>query len=522
MINSSHRSPTLRIHDDEIIVDNFAGGGGASLGIEWALGRSPDIAVNHDPEAVVMHQANHPRTRHLCGDVWDVRPKDVCGERRVGLAWFSPDCTFHSKAKGGKPVDREKAEQSRGLAWVVNRWAREVKPRVIILENVEEFEKWGPLGDDGRPDKLRAGLTFRRWLGELRAAGYEVEMRQLRAHDYGAPTIRKRLFIIARSDGQPIIWPEATHGPGRGRDHRTAAECIQWEVPCPSIFGRKKPLCDKTLKRIARGVMRFVVEAPEPFIVPNTHGRVNDSAPHGIFEPVRTITAAHRGELSLISPSLVTTGYGERPGQAPRCMDIQKPLTTVIAGGRGGNGNNKHNLVAAFLAKHYGGHESPGGSLRKGISTITTQDHHHLVLSHMLKLRGTCLDGQPIDRAAPTVTARGTHLAEVRTFLAKYYGQGTGQAVDEPLATVRTKDCFGLVYVHGEPYHIADIGQRMLQPRELFRAQGFPDSYAIDLQVNGRPLSKTAQIRMCGNSVCPPIAAALVRANVVGKEVVAA
>jgi DNA (cytosine-5)-methyltransferase 1 len=270
------RQLALRLHD-ELVVDNFAGGGGASLGIEWALGRSPDIAVNHDPEAIAMHEANHPNTRHICGNVWDVNPKGVTNGRRVGLAWFSPDCTFHSKARGAKPFrDPKSAKGRRGLAWVVTRWARAVKPRVCVVENVEELQDWGPLDANGRPDPERAGLTFRRWVGQLRACGYEVEWRELRACDFGAPTIRKRLFVIARCDGKPIVWPEPTHGPGRAKPWRTAAECIEWSLPCPSIFltreegkaiGVKRPLVEKTLARIARGVRRFVLEAPTPFIV---------------------------------------------------------------------------------------------------------------------------------------------------------------------------------------------------------------------------------------------------------------
>jgi DNA (cytosine-5)-methyltransferase 1 len=500
----SVRPPVLRIHADELIVDNFAGGGGASLGIEMALGRSPDIAVNHDPRAVAMHKANHPNTRHLIGDVWDVDPVAVCEGRRVGLAWFSPDCTHHSKAKGGKPRRKRDAQKSRALAWVVVRWAKKVKPRVIMLENVEEFADWGPLLEDGRPDKARKSLTFRRWQKQLENCGYVVERKELRACDFGAPTTRKRLFIIARSDGQRIVWPEPTHGKHRPLPYRAAAECIDWSHACPSIFDRPRPLADKTLRRIARGLFRYVIDTGTPFIVPITH--TGERRVHPVSEPLPTITCASRGEFALVAPSLIQTGYGEREGQAPRSLDIQAPLGTIV-------GSCKHALVAAFLAKHNGGHEATGSQLGLPIATITTQDHHSLVTSHLVHLRGTCKDGQPVTRPAPTITASGTHLGEVRAFLTKYYGQGTGQSLLLPLGTVTTKERFGLVMVAGEPYAIADIGMRMLQPRELFRAQGFPDSYVIDPIVDGKPLTKTAQIKCCGNSVSPVMARALALAN---------
>ncbi len=505
---------------DDLIIDNFAGGGGASTGIEDALGRPPDIAVNHDPIAVAMHQVNHPATTHLCESVWDVDPAEATGGRPVGLAWFSPDCKHFSKAKGGKPVDR----RIRGLAWVVIRWAQKVSPRVIILENVEEFTTWGPLGDDGRPCPARKGETFRSWVGKLRALGYEVQWRELRACDYGAPTIRKRLFLIARRDGEPIVWPTPTHnrhGTGGLGKWRTAAECIDFSIPCPSIFltreegraiGVKRPLAEKTMRRIAHGVNRFVIENAEPFIVPIQHyGREGNS--QSISDPLRTVTAYPKGgAFAVATPTLIQTGYGERDGQAPRAPGIEKPLGTVVAGG------GKHAMVAAFLAKHYGGNETPGAALPDPISTITTQDHHHLVTSHLAKLRGTCRDGQRIDDAAPTVTAGGLHIAEVRAFLMSYYGEGSGRigrSVDKPAPTVTTKDRLGLVIVRGVEYRIVDIGMRMLTPRELFRAQGFDDSYVIEVpRPDGKGvISKTDQVRLCGNSVCPDVASAMVRAN---------
>lgn len=431
----------------EKVVDSFAGGGGASTGIEAALGRHVDIAINHNPEALALHEANHPLTEHLCESVWKVEPV-----QNTGLLWMSPDCTHFSKAKGCKP----RSNKSRGLAWVAIYWAKVAKPRVIILENVEEFQDWGPLTGEGKPCPIRKGLTFRVWLGKLKAQGYVVEWRELRACDYGAPTSRKRLFVVARRDGEPIVWPVATHGPGR-IPFRTAADCIDWSLPCPSIFGRKTPLAEPTLRRIARGIRKFVIDSAKPFIVPN-----------------------------LVAPTLIQTGYGEREGQAPRSLDLQAPLGTVVAGGA------KHALVCAFLAKHYGGHETPGSSLTLPFGTVTTVDHHALV----------------------TATLGPDRSATVRAFLTKFYGTSTGQQVDLPLGTITSSgEHFGLVMVNGVAHHIADIGMRMLSPRELFRAQGFPDSYRIDPEYNGKPLTKTAQIRCCGNSVCPPLAEALVRSN---------
>ena len=480
----------------ELIVDLFAGGGGASTGIELALGRHVDIAVNHDPEAVSLHQANHPQTRHYVSDVFEVDPRAVCGDQPVGLLWASPDCKHFSKAKGGKPVSKK----IRGLAWVVVKWAKVVRPRVICLENVEEFQTWGPLADDGRPCPDCKGLTFRRWVGQLRALGYAVEWRELRACDYGAPTIRKRLFLVARCDGAPIVWPAPTHGPGL-RPHRTAAECINWSLPCPSIFERERPLAPATLRRIARGIKRYVIEAARPFIVPVTHQ--GDNRVQAIDEPLRTVTSARRGEFALASPTLIQTGYGERAGQAPRVPGLDKPLGTAVAG-------QKHALVAAFLAKHYGG--VVGSDLRDPAATVTGVDHHSLVTSHLAKLRGTS-NSAGTDEPLATVSAGGMHHAEVRALLLAYYGTDQDAQLGRPLPTATTHDRFGLVTVAGQDYLIADIGMRMLQPRELYRAQGFPESYAIGRGADGRVLSKAAQVRMCGNSVCPPVAAALVMAN---------
>jgi len=519
----------------ELVVDLFAGGGGASTGIELALGRHVDIAVNHDPEAVSLHEANHPQTRHYVSDVFEVDPRAVCGDRPVGLLWASPDCKHFSKAKGGKPVSKK----IRGLAWVVVRWAKVVRPRVICLENVEEFQTWGPLAADGRPCPERKGTTFRRWVGQLERLGYVVEWRELRACDFGAPTIRKRLFLVARCDGQPIVWPAPTHGPkGSGlKPHRTAAECIDWSLPCPSIFERERPLAEATLRRIAHGIKRYVLEAAKPYIVRIGHTGHGDSGKtHAADEPLSTITS--KAEHLLATPTLIQTGYGERPGQAPRVPGLDKPLGTAVDG-------QKHALVAAFLAKHYGG--VVGSPLPEAIGTVTSVDHHSLVsaqlvgcggragqsrprsadepvqtitakgdtaivTSHLAKLRGTSSSASAAE-PLHTVSAQGQHHAEVRALLLKYYGTDQDPQLGEPLHTVTTKDRFGLVTVHGELYAIADIGMRMLQPRELYRAQGFPESYVIDRGADGRVLSKAAQVRMCGNSVCPPLAQAIVAAN---------
>lgn len=476
------RPPVLRL-SHELIIDSFAGGGGTSCGIEMALGRSPDIAINHDPEAIAMHQTNHPNTRHYLTSVWHVEPVTACAGRPVGLMWLSPDCTFHSKARGGKPFrERDPARRRRGLAWVAVRWAAAVRPRVIILENVEEFAKWGPLGPDGKPCPLREGLTFRRFVKQLQNLGYAVDWQELRACDYGAPTIRKRLFLVARCDGLPIVWPEPTHGT-RLVPYRTAAECIDWSIPCPSIFERERPLADNTLRRIARGLQKYVIDSPEPFIVGIDNKSNGARDVWSSNEPLRTITVENR--FAMVAPTLVQTGYGERDGQSPRSLDIQKPLGTIV-------GSQKHALVTAFLAKHYGG--VVGQRVNQTLGTVTTVDHHSLVTASL----GKC----------------GGNFDQVRAFLLKFYGnEKDGQSMRFPLGTVTTKDRFGIVTVHGQDYAITDIGMRMLAPRELYRAQGFPDAYIIDLPHDGKPLTKTAQVRMCGNSVSPPAAAAIVRAQ---------
>ena len=508
---------------NELVVDLFAGGGGASIGIEQAIGRHVDIAVNHDPEAVSLHQANHPQTEHHVSNVWEVDPRVVCAGRPIGLLWASPDCTFHSKARGGKPFrDRNKARRRRGLASIVVKWVRLLKPtgqhpRVIHLENVEEFQHWGPLLADGTPCPERRGSSFGRWVAQLRNLGYTVEWRELRACDYGAPTIRKRLFLVARRDGLPIVWPEPTHAakPAKGsglKPWRTAAECIDWSLPCPSIFERERPLAEATLRRVARGVMRYVVEAAKPFIVHIAHGEGKPggvqrwgSGAHDIDKPAPTVTT--KAEHMLAVPTLVQTGYGERLGQAPRVPGIDKPLGTVVGG-------QKHALVAAFLAKHYGG--VTGHGVEQPLGTVTTSDHHSLVAGTLVGVGGRTGQGQAssysADRPARTVTAKGD-TAVVAAFLSAYYGSDQDTPLADPMHTVTTKPRFALVMVDGVPHAIADIGMRMLQPRELYTAQGFSASYVIDRGADGRALSKAAQVRMCGNSVCPPLAEALVRAN---------
>jgi DNA (cytosine-5)-methyltransferase 1 len=527
-----------------LIVDNFAGGGGASTGIEMALSRSPDIAINHDLEALAMHEANHPETLHLCENVWQVNIEKQVAGRQVALAWFSPDCKHFSKAKGGKPVEKN----IRGLAWVVLKWAGIAKPDVIVLENVEEFKTWGPLVDN-QPCPRRKGMTFKRWVTQLRNLGYQVDYRELRACDYGAPTIRKRLFVIARRDGKKIVWPEPTHGPAGNlflKSYRTAAECIDWSIPCPSIFERKRPLAEATLRRIAQGIRKFVIDAKEPFIVNMAHGGKIDplSEPistiatekggcralitpflartahgdidkngkrrgkgeHPVEEPLGTVTAS--GDFAVVAPTLIQVGYGEREGQAPRVPGLDKPLGTAV-------GSGKHALVTAFLAGAGGpSYSGKPRELNQPGHTQTAENHTALFTSHLLHLKGTCKDGVPVDRPMPSIQAEGTHIGEVRAFLIAYYGnEKEGCDITEPMRTVTSKDRLGLVMVHGEPYQIVDIGMRMLTPRELFLAQGFPPDYIIDPRFKGKPLTKTSQVRMCGNSVCPPLAEAIVRAQ---------
>lgn len=525
-----------------LIIDLFAGGGGTSLGIERALGRSPDIAINHDPEAVAMHKANHPQTRHFCENIWDVNPRDAVQGQPVDFLWASPDCKHFSKAKGSKPRDR----RIRSLAWSVVRWAAWTHPRVIALENVEEFQQWGPLDRRGRPIEALKGATFERFVNALRKLGYTVDCRELRACDYGAPTIRNRFFLVARCDGQPIVWPSKTHGVGTGRPFRTAAECIDWSIPCQSIFGREKPLVENTMRRIAKGVVRYVLRNPAPFITKFRSGAIGQD----IAEPMATVTAGGESKrpagsphaLGLVVPTLIKQTFGEKP-----CQDVEGPLHTITTQ------HNKFALCAAFLAqyhterseaevrggtlcdpikvidsspryalcsaalitKHYTSNDV-GSKIDRPLPTITASDHNSLTVCSLMRQFGTSV-GQPVDAPVGTIMPGGCgKTGLVAAFLQKYYGNEKGGVdVADPMPTVTAKDRMGLVTVtiSGVEYAVADIGMRMLQPRELFRAQGFGDDYIIALVYKGKYLSKSAQVRMVGNSVCPPVAEAIVKAN---------
>jgi DNA-cytosine methyltransferase len=503
-----------------LVADSFAGGGGASTGIEMALGYSPDVAINHDAVALSMHAANHPETQHIINSIYAVDPRDLLkSNQRIGLAWFSPDCKHHSKAKGGKPLNKN----IRDLAWVVVHWAKRVKPEVILLENVEEFQDWGPLTNEHKPDPNKKGETFRYWVTELRKLGYKVEWRQLRACDYGAPTIRKRLFVVARCDGRPIVWPAPTHGDpksdaviaGTLKPWRTAASIIDWSIPCPSIFDTSeqimekyglrsvRPLADNTLRRVAKGIMKYVINAKDPFFVSyGQHGGASRSA----FDPHHTITASLKDQNQIIVPNLVSY-YGEGKGGNDRSHSMEQPITTVTTA-------NRHAVVSAFLAQHNTG--VIGRAADAPLSTITTRGtQQNIVAAHLMNMKGSQRSARAATEPVTTICAGGGHAALVSAFLIKYYGQGNGQRCDEALHTLTTRDRFGLVTVNiqGQEYAIADIGMRMLTPREQFRAQGFPDSYIIDRGHDGKTIPKTHQTQKCGNSVSPNVAAALVAAN---------
>ena len=511
----------------EIVVDNFAGGGGASTGIEIAMGRSVDVAINHDPAAIAMHRANHPDSKHYTEDIWMVDPVEACEGKPVGLAWFSPDCKHFSKAKGGKPVSKH----IRGLSWVILRWAMTVRPRVIMMENVEEIQTWGPLmkRKDGKtiPDPARAGETFQGFISMLTTGisldhpayreacdflkpntqealklalglGYHVEHRELRACDYGAPTIRKRFFLIARCDGKPITWPKPTHGDpesievnaGLKKPWKPVADVLDFSLPCPSIFATSeeiwdefhiravRPLADATMRRIARGIQKFVLENPRPYIV-NTDGK------------------------EQIAPSLIQ--YHDEQGGGVRGQEVDDPLMTVDA-------SNRYGLVSTFISKYYGGDNVASGA-DKPLPTVTAIDHNAMCAVAVTQFNHNSV-GQEVTKPLNTLTAQTNHFGEVCAFLVKYYGNGDNAVpCDKPAPTVTAKDRMGLVTVKGQDYQIVDIGLRMLTPRELFNAQGFPKDYIIDVDADGKPYPKSEQVARCGNAVCPPIPTALVRAN---------
>lgn len=589
----------------ELFIDNFAGGGGASTGIETAIKRSVDIAINHDPDVIAMHKANHPNTKHYCEDVWEVSPKEACGDNPVALAWFSPDCKHFSRAKGGKPVDKN----IRGLAWVAIKWAYEVRPRVLMLENVPEIQTWGPLGEDNKPIKERAGETFKGFIAVLsdglskehpafaemcsalnidinsnmadelsKGLGYEVEFKIEKSCDHGAPTTRTRFYMIARCDEKPIIWPEPTHAPknselvksGKCKPYRTGAECIDWSIPTKSIFEREKPLAENTLRRIARGIRKFVIDNPEPFIINYKF----ENPPQSAEEPLSTVTSVNNHYV--VTPSIVPIGYGEHKKQQPRVNDIEEPLGTIVSSGKhylaapiltkfnqhskgqelerpidtvmpgaqrfglvvptliqyhSEQGNEeprgqevdkplmtvdtapRYALSVAHIMKNYGGnYEGAGSAADRPLDTITAKDHNELVTAHVMTMRRN-MDGQEIDEPLSTISCSGAHHAEVEAFLVKYFSSGSPKSVNAPLDTLTTKDRYALVTIHGEQYIIVDIRMRMLQPRELFNAQGFPEDYIIENDADGNPYPKTKQVARCGNAVTPPVATALVRAN---------
>lgn len=574
---------------DEIIVDNFAGGGGASTGIELATGRVVDIAINHDPDAILMHRTNHPHTTHYQASVWDVDPAEVCRGRKVGLAWFSPDCKHFSKAKGGKPVDKN----IRGLAWIVLRWAGTVRPRVIILENVEEFQTWGPVRK-GKPVKKLTGQTFRKWLDQLRNLGYAVEWRELVAADYGAPTTRKRFFLIARCDGRPIVWPTPTHAPadspevkaGLRQPWRSAAEIIDWSLPTPSIFDTKesirekynltaqRPLRPNTMARVARGVDKFVIKTASPFLVVVNHSgefrgqdpgeplqtvtakhgygvaspvlapwtvtNTTNSTGHPVSEPVDTARTGGGGGQMFLSASLVQ--YHTEQGERVRGQGLDAPLLTVDASNRYGlsavclekyygtatgqgaeeplhtiTAKDREGVVAASLSKFYGG--VVGTEMSQPLPTVTSIDHNAVQMAHMAKFYGTEF-GEPMSRPLSTVTASGAHHGLVTTTVVPVSHAAdlkNWPKIRELLNTYCGYDLKEneviLFRISGSLYFMADVGLRMLTPRELYRANGFPDDYIIDRDYTGKEYGKAKQVARCGNAVPPPFATALVRAN---------
>ena len=545
---------------DEIIVDNFAGGGGASTGIELATGQNVTIAINHDPAAILMHKTNHPYTLHLQDSVWNIDPVEICAGRPVGLAWFSPDCKHFSKAKGAALVDKN----IRGLAWIVLKWAGTVRPRVIILENVEEFKTWGPVRK-GKPIKARAGETFDKWFSQLEALGYKIEHRELVAADYGAPTTRKRFVLVARCDGKPIVWPERTHAPrdseevksGKCKPWVSAAEIIDWSLPCPSIFespstikekyGLKamRPLKDNTMRRIARGMDKFVIKSQRPFIIPVGYGerkgqapRVNDidnpigtvvgtvkhnivdpkltpyalnhkfkNEPESLERPLSTITAVNGHEV--IMPTLIQY-HAEQSKKEVRASGFDKPLMTV-------DGSGRYAVAAAHLTQYFKGdhYHSPEDPLH----TVTTEIREGVTLAHLTEFKGQDI-GQSVNNPLRTITASIGEFGAVYTRLEKINGFNDLKFWPQVRDMLNTycgyniaEDEILILTIGGIDYFISDIGLRMLTPAELYRAQGFPEDYIIDHDYTGKPYPKSQQVARCGNAVCPPMAKAVVAVN---------
>jgi len=574
----------------EKIVDSFAGGGGASTGIELATGRVVDAAINHDPDAILMHKTNHPHTRHYQASVWDVDPEEVCGGSPVGLLWASPDCKHFSKAKGGKPVDKK----IRGLAWIVLRWAGTVRPRVIMLENVEEFQTWGPVRR-GKPVKSKRGRTFWKFVGQLRDLGYDVEWRELVAADYGAPTTRKRFFLVARCDGRPIVWPEPTHAPadseavrsGRLKPWRSAAEIIDWSLPCPSIFDSReeikakygltaqRPLRDNTMSRVAHGVDKFVIRSEKPFIVPWTATNTTNSVGAAVDEPVMTVRTGGGGGQMLITPVMTAIG---QTGGGNRCRSVEEPTHTQVSKaeeclvcpsmiqyhtertekvrGQAVTGPimtidaaNRYGMVAAHLMKYYGTGigqivQEPmptvlskdhaalqmvslskfyggivGTEVSKPLPTVTSIDHNALQAVNLVKMKGKDV-GSSVTAPVHTITAGGNHHGVVTTTIVKAEPGANLQNWPKIRAMLNTycgytlaDDEVILFRIDGAWYFMADIGLRMLTPRELYLANGFPPDYIIDHDYMGNEYKKNKQVARCGNAVPPPFATALVRAN---------
>ena len=543
---------------EEKIVDSFAGGGGASTGIELATGRVVDIAINHDPDAILMHKTNHPHTVHYQASVWDVDPLEVTGGSPVGLLWASPDCKHFSKPEGGKPVDKN----IRGLAWIVLRWAGTVRPCVVILENVEEFQTWGPVRR-GHPVKAKAGQTFRRFIDQLEGLGYAVEWRELVAADYGSPTTRKRFFLIARCDGRPVVWPEPTHAPadspevlaGKKLPWRSAAEIIDWSLPCPSIFDTReeirekyglsaqRPLRPNTMRRVARGVDKFVVKSANPFLVVVNHA--GEFRGQEIVDPLQTITAKHG--YGVVSPTMApwtvtnTTNSTGHPVNEPidtartgggggqmffgasliqyhteqsehvRGQEITRPIMTIDAA-------NRYGLTAASLVKYYGS-DQHGQNIQDPLHTVTAKDREGLTTAHLVKMKGTNLGG-PATEPVQTITAGGGHHGVVTTQITRAEPGADLRHWPEIRELLNTYCGYDLgpedvilFQIGGAWYFMADIGLRMLTPRELYRANGFPDDYKIERDYTGQTYGKSKQVARCGNAVPPPFATALVRAN---------